>query len=118
MDGKELVRIIETTLAEKGITKAKFYEDTGISSAVFSNWRKGINIPSEKNLYTVSRYLGLPIADGNAFAPVEDDETIALRELLRDRQDLRILLNSANDMPVSSVYSLIAQIEKMKEEKG
>ena len=119
MDGYELVRIIERELANKGISKTKFYEDCGISSAVFSNWRKNINTPSEKNLAVISEYLGLTIGKDNVYIPIQqDDETTALREMLRDRQDLRILLNSANDMPVSSVYSLIAQIEKIKEEKG
>lgn len=117
MDGNQLVRMIEKTLAEKGISKAQFYEDTGISSAVFSNWRKGINVPSEKNIYVVSKYLGIPIDTDNPFnIEPQTDETIALRELIRDRQDLRILLNSAKDVPASSVYTLIAQIEKMKED--
>ena len=31
------------------------------------------------------------------------------------REDLRILLRSAKDLPPSSVYELIAQIEKEKE---
>ena len=119
MDGYELVRVIERELANKGISKTKFYEDCGISSAVFSNWRKNINAPSDKNLAVISEYLGLQVGKDSVFIPVQqDDDTLALREMLRDRQDLRILLNSANDMPVSSVYSLIAQIEKMKEENG
>ena len=119
MDGNELVRIIESELANKGISKSKFYADCGISSAVFSNWRKNINTPSEKNIAVISQYLGLQIDNDNVFIPVQqDEETVALREMLRDRQDLRILLNSAKDVPVSSVYALIAQIEKMKEEKG
>jgi len=117
MDGNELVRIIERELANRGISKAKFYEDCGISSAVFSNWRKNLNTPSEKNISVISQYLGLQIDKDNVFIPIQqDDETIALREMLRDRQDLRILLNSAKDVPVSSVYALIAQIEKMKED--
>lgn len=117
MDGKQFVRVIEKALVEKGISKAQFYEDTGISSAVFSNWRKEINVPSEKNVYVVSKYLGLPLNDDNPFAvEPQNDETTALRELIRDRQDLRILLNSAKDVPASSVYTLIAQIEKMKED--
>ena len=116
MDGNELVRIIERELANKGISKAKFYEDCGISSAVFSNWRKNINTPSDKNLAVISEYLGMKIDKDTVFIPIQsDDETMALRELLRDRQDLRILLNSAKDVPASSVYALISQIEKIKE---
>ena len=117
MDGNELVRIIERELANKGISKAKFYADCGISSAVFSNWRKNINTPSDKNIATIAQYLGLELSKDNLFIPIQqDDETTALRELIRERTDLRILLNSAKDIPVSSVYALIAQIEKEKVE--
>ena len=48
----------------------------------------------------------------------EPDETEGLREMLRDRQDLRILLHSAKDVPPSSVYQLIAQLEKEKEKNS
>ena len=46
MNSKEIVRIIETVLAEKGINKGRFYQDCGISSATFSQWRSGLYFPS------------------------------------------------------------------------
>ena len=45
----------------------------------------------------------------------KEEEPDELREMLRSRQDLRILLKSASDVPPSSVYALVSQIEKMKE---
>ena len=114
MDGKTFVRLIERELVKKGIAKGKFYEDCNLNSAMFSAWRSGQYNPSPRNVQIVSDYLGIDFEE----EPQEDNETIALRELLRDRQDLRILLHSAKDAPASSVYSLIAQIEKMKEDNN
>lgn len=113
MNGKDLVAIIERELISRGISKSEFYKECKISSATLSNWRNNIFQPTAKNIQMISDYFGIQIADSDS---AEDDETTALREMLRDRQDLRILLNSAKDVPVSSVYALIAQIEKMKED--
>ena len=115
MDGKTFVKLIEKRLLEKGISKGKFYEDCNSNSATLSAWRNGLYDPSPKSVQTICDYLDIDLDEDSA--PV-DNETIALRELLRDRQDLRILLNSAKDAPASSVYSLIAQIEKMKEDNN
>ena len=121
MTGQDLVRLVQQQLVEKGIPKGEFYKACGITSTAFSNWRNGQNKPSEKNIKCILDYLGISesdVPDLLAEAPKADNDSLSLRELLRDRQDLRILLNSAKDVPASSVYSLIAQIEKMKEEKG
>lgn len=59
MDGFELVQAIESELKRRGISKAKFYEDTGISSATFSQWRKKIYAPSSAALAKIEEYLGI-----------------------------------------------------------
>lgn len=59
MDGFELVQAIETELKQRKISKAKFYEDTGISSATFSQWRKKIYAPSSAALKKIEQYLGI-----------------------------------------------------------
>ena len=104
MDGKEIVKIIEGELFLKDITKAEFYESCGMNSATMSNWRNGTFKPSPAKLAIIEKYLGI------SFADYEKSEQL---ESLRD--DLRILLRSASDLPPSSVYALIAQIEKEKE---
>ena len=113
MKGSDLVRIVEHQLALKGTPKGEFYKACNITSSTFSNWRNNTNTPTERNIQIISQYLGIEINDEGI---PQTDETTALRELIRDRQDLRILLNSAKDVPASSVYTLIAQIEKMKED--
>ena len=116
MDGFELVRIIERELASKGISKTKFYEDCGISSAVFSNWRKNINTPSDKNLAVISQYLGMELDKDDVFIAVrQEDDTAELRETLRTRPELKLLFNSLKDAPSSYIYQVLSDISKFKE---
>ena len=105
MDGKTVVRIVETLLAERRISRGDFYAQSGISSATFSQWRTGQYDPSQDKIAQIEKCLGVTLADYEKSDP---------RETLRD--DLRVLLNSASDLPPSSVYALISQIEKMKED--
>jgi transcriptional regulator with XRE-family HTH domain len=111
MSGKEVVKIIENELFLKDISKKEFYEACGLNSATLSNWRNGVFSPSPAKLQIIEQYLGISFEDYE-----KQDEADELRDLLRGRQDLRILLSSAKDVPASSVYALISQIEKLKED--
>lgn len=104
MDGKVVVRIVETILAERGISMGEFYSQSGISSATFSQWRTGKYSPTQEKIAQIEKCLGVTLTDYEKSEQLEE---------LRD--DLRILLRSASDLPPSSVYALIAQIEKEKE---
>jgi len=110
MDGVIFAQMIEKELKKQGIPKGKFYEDVGITATAMWGWRNGA-VPKKETVQAVADYLGISFSEA---AP--SDEDIALREMLRDREDLRILLRSARDVPVSSVYALISQLEKIKEE--
>lgn len=110
MDGALFARKIEQELASRGIPKGEFYDAVGISATAMYGWRKGAE-PKRESVEAIERYLGINFTEDEKSG--ESDE---LREMLRDRQDLRILLHSAKDVPASSVYALISQIEKMKEE--
>jgi len=104
MDGKEIVRTIEQELFLKGISKGDFYKACGMNSATLSNWRNGVYEPSSAKLHVIEDYLGISFTNGATPDP---------REELRE--DLQVLLRSAKDLPPSSVYALVAQIEKEKE---
>lgn len=104
MDGRQLVRIIDEELYGRGMTQKEFCEAIGIQSSAMSAWRKG-SMPRPERIAQIEKYLGISFSDYEKCDPRED---------LRD--DLRILLHSASDLPPSSVYALISQIEKMKED--
>ena len=110
MDGITLTRIVDEELKRQGKTRLELCKAIGITSAAYSNWKNG-GQPRKDTLIAIEKYLGIDLSDIE-----KSDESDELREMLRDRQDLRILLNSAKDVPASSVYALISQIEKMKED--
>ena len=113
MDGKTLTQIVDRILVERGLTRLELCEAIGITSASYSGWKKGSQ-PREDKIIAIEKWLGIDLSEYEKSDT--QDENIQLREVLRDRQDLRILLHSAKDVPPSSVYALIAQLEKMKED--
>ena len=104
MDGKTFADIIEDELHKRKISKGEFYDAVGITAAALWGWKRGAT-PKDSTIQAVEKYFGIDLSDY---------EKSDIREDLRD--DLRILLNSARDLPPSSVYTLVAQIEKMKED--
>lgn len=116
MDGITIARIVDSELASRGISKAEFYAQSGVSSATLSQWRTGKYEPTADKIAKIEKCLGISFADYEKSDM--DDETADLLQSIRDRQDLRILLRSAKDVPASSIYALISQIEKMKEDES
>ena len=102
-------------LAERGIAKGKFYADIGISATALYGWKRGAE-PKHETIAAVEKCLGISFADYEKSDM--DDETADILQSIRERQDLRILLHSAKDVPASSIYALISQIEKMKEDEN
>lgn len=102
MDGIIFAARIEEELKKQGISKGKFYDAVGITATALYGWKRGAE-PKKETVAAVGKYLGVDFTGGSS-DPQEE---------LRD--DLRVLLRSASDLPPSSVYALIAQIEKEKE---
>lgn len=110
MDGRELVKFLDVELKRRGIPKGEFYAAIGITATAYYGWRNGA-VPKAETVEAIEKYLNVDLTTIE-----KSDEADELRELLRGRDDLRILLRSAKDVPASSVYALIAQIEKEKED--
>jgi ribosome-binding protein aMBF1 (putative translation factor) len=104
MDGKALANIVDIECKKHGMSKAEFYKRVGLSAASFHGWKNGAK-PSQRYITAIEELFGITLNEREETDPRED---------LRD--DLRILLHSASDLPPSSVYALISQIEKMKED--
>jgi transcriptional regulator with XRE-family HTH domain len=114
MDGKILTQIVDRIIAERGISRVELCEAIGITSAAYTGWKKGAK-PREDKIIAIEKYLNIDLSDYEKSDTIDSD-TADLLQSIRERQDLRILLHSAKDAPASSVYALISQIEKMKEE--
>lgn len=109
MNGRELVKFLDVELKRRGIPKGEFYAAVGITATAYYGWRNGA-VPKAETVEAIEKYLDVDLSGIE-----KSEEPDELREMLRNRQDLRILLKSANDVPPSSVYALVSQIEKMKE---
>ena len=106
MDGKTLTQIVDRLLAERGITRLELCDAIGITSSAYTGWKKGSQ-PREDKIVAIEKYLNISFADYEKSEQLED-----LRE------DLRVLLRSAKDLPSSSIYQLVAQIEREKEQNS
>lgn len=109
MNGRELVKFLDVELKRRGIPKGEFYAAIGITATAYYGWRNGA-VPKAETVEAIEKYLGVDLSGIE-----KSEEPDEFREMLRNRQDLRILLKSASDVPPSSVYALVSQLEKMKE---
>lgn len=114
MDGKTLTQIVDRIIVERGISRLELCDAIGISSAAYTGWKKGA-MPREDKIIAIEKYLNISFADYEKSDTI-GQETADLLQSIRERQDLRILLRSAKGVPASSVYALVSQIEKMKED--
>ena len=103
MDGRDMVKIIDEELLRRGMTQYEFCHAIGIQSSAMSAWRKGSK-PKPERIAQIEKFLNI------SFSDYEKSEQL---EELRD--DLRVLLKSAKDLPPSSVYEIVAEVERRKE---
>ena len=59
MFGTTVTETVERILKERGISKGKFYSESGITSATFSNWKRGVFEPSSEQIKKIENYLGI-----------------------------------------------------------
>ena len=77
IDIKTVLRKIDSCLAAQGKKKYEFYKETGISSASYSQWNKGVCLPSHLSLAKAANYLGMSyeelVFEEKKEAPSEDE---------------------------------------------
>jgi transcriptional regulator with XRE-family HTH domain len=98
-----MVKIIDSILAERGMTQKEFCDQIGVQSSSMTGWRNG-STPTPRRVAAIEKCLGISFADYEKSDPREGM-----------REDLQTLLRSAEDLPPSSVYELIAEIHRRKE---
>lgn len=124
LDNTALAAAIDRYCKENEIKKADFHRDSKISSATLSQWRKSTYRASDESLVKVEQFTGMKIEDfmeqygqkENA-APQEDGESIRIREVLRERPEMRILFDAGEDAPTSAILEAAALIMRYKEGK-
>lgn len=86
MDTLAIIKRIEILLTEKNMSKADFYEKSGISSASFSQWKTGKFTPSRKKVQSAADVLGvsaeyLLTGEETKKAPADNGERDVLDEI-------------------------------------
>lgn len=102
MDTLAIIKRIELRLAELGMSKAEFYERSGISSASYSQWNTGKYNPSMAKLQQAAEVLGLDL-DYLCYGWEEVENAPALterdrRDIARDLEDMMAHLESSGDL--------------------
>ncbi len=129
MNSREIVRIIETVLAEKGISKGQFYRDCGISSATFSQWRTGLYFPSYAAIKKIEEYLGISFGLYTNYSAEEepsdrpdnsDNAKASFRS--KDEKDLFFSLFQGSDVDITDdimdeVYGFVDYIKDREAKK-
>ncbi len=132
MNSQEIVRIIETELSKKGISKGQFYKDCGITSASFSQWRTGLYFPSRAALKKIEEYLGISFSlNSNTTTSKSDtaEEKQHISSDVHDRKDIIFSLFEGTDVKMTDevladIYKLVDYItykygeDKNKNDEG
>lgn len=114
---------IDSLIAENCESKTQFYEESGISSSLYSQWNTGAKLPSLRSLSKIADYFDVTVdwllrgdPAKTVHLPPEVDDEAKIRQAIRERPELRILFNALLDTPTSEVLSMAAQIMRYKEQ--
>lgn len=61
INGPEVAKRIKDTVATRGMSMGEFYKESGISSALLSQWNTGAQNPTPPKLAAAAKALGKPI---------------------------------------------------------
>ena len=112
MNGKEMVKIIDSILAERGMTQKEFCEMIGVQSSTMTGWRNG-STPTPRRIAAIEKCLGISFADYEKSEV--DDETAQILQNIRERYDYRAVCKSAIGLSPSQAFEVAAFIERLKE---
>lgn len=116
-DVRTMLLKIEYEIARQKMTKREFYEKSGVSSSLYSQWNTGTAKPTMKSIGRVAEALNLPVEFLVGGKTEEDKEEEMAEELqiLRDREDLKALLHVGKRNTPEQIRRLIAMLESMNE---
>ena len=106
MSPYEIVAYIEKILHSRHITKTDFYDSTGVSPAVMSNWRREKNYPSMEALIAINEYLDTDFA-----ITVGNKESSVNSILTDDERDIIRLYRNASDQTRKSMLQFLRSLE-------
>ncbi|MCD8241706.1 MAG: helix-turn-helix domain-containing protein [Lachnospiraceae bacterium] len=121
MENAEIIKRIEIRLKEIGMSKADFYEKSGVSSATYSQWNTGMFSPSKRKLQAAADALGVSVEylTGEASEPSPayylNDETAEMAQKLFENHDLKVLFDAAQDASpedLKTTYDMLMALKR------
>lgn len=107
MDYLSIISRIDAEVKAQGLKKAKFYEDVGVSSQAFSQWRTGETKPTNENLEIIANVLNMELKD-LMFGKENKPALISESEL---NANLIYMLKQLPELRQSEVEKVLAYIQ-------
>ena len=115
-------------MEKRELTAYRVSKDTGISQASLADWRKGRSKPKIDKLQKLANYFGVSISYLTGESDEIDDtqqmqspsgyyvdkETAEYAEMLRTRQNARLLFSAAKDISKEDMKKAVEYIEFLK----
>lgn len=111
---------------ERGFNKKQMAKALNMPYTTYIGYEKGERGLNSETLKRFSNYFGVSTdyiigrtenREKDLTPPgVEDDDNLALREMLRTRPDVKILFDASKDAPTSAILEAAALIMRYKEE--
>lgn len=102
LKGVEMYEKVERLMQEKGVKASDVAKAIGISSSVFTDWKKGRYTPKADKLYSIAQYFGVPMEyffdEGEAIAQIQSN----LNKYIKERPVYRA---SAGQGAYNDVYT-------------
>lgn len=124
-----MYEVFEELLKQKGVRAADVTRATGISSVVFSEWKKGKSTPKADKRQKIADYFGVSLQyldTGEDKSSLSDrkyyinDETAEMADKIFHNKELRLLFDAASDAEpedLETVHQMLLAL-KRKERGG
>ena len=109
---------LKRLMEEQNLTQADVAKSIGVSPQTFNTWVRGIALPRMGKIQRLADYFRVDKSDlledtaNNKKTYYSDPEVGKIVNELKDRPDLRVLLDASRDLDESDMFELIDIINK------
>lgn len=128
IDVQAMIERIEFEIATQKLSKKDFYERSGVSSSLYSQWNTGTVRPSWRSIGKMAEALGVSIKyligqaeeteEKEKSPPSDEDELMEELQMLRDLPERRALLHATKGLTADQVRQMADFLEGMKRQSG
>ena len=114
---------LKRLMEEQNLTQADVAKSIGVSPQTFNTWVRGIALPRMGKIQRLADYFRVDKSDlledtaNNKKTYYSDPEVGKIVNEVKDRPDLRVLLDASRDLDESDMFELIDIINKIKDGK-